>query len=564
MSSENNRFSVSIRKRKQAIGRFVFQKAVAYDHKILLGLRTTKSMSINEYTSMGFTILIFHLDCYDCFACQKVHQKLNKLYQVLEEKGYILLLYYCRSDQQIFRSFREEFDNKIDYVVVDHIEDEFTPGSKCNSSLFEIHETVVINRFSHEELVNNFAKIINDMDIEYEEEEEQVEESEDIEETTEEQELQSPKNSEKINTPVTPSDSMIEEQKRGSDSDGSDQTTPRSPKPKTNFLKRITKKIFLSKEEEFDDEEEEEEMYVQDENNFCSQVDEQEELLLHLKSTREVSMNDILDMGFKIFIYHMDNLKCKECLRFHEVLNENHNKFAQQMVSPMLHYSRKDQHLFKLLNDYSKNKMDIIQVTKDFEPELTTNSEHCGACVFFILDSDNISKLSHEELCLENVEDHCGVNDQKKQEEEKKIGEFKNFSIGKFDEIQYESVELNPKFITHNMTLDDVLKDQKLRTNYLVYLKTELAEENLIFYEHVQIYKSLGWTKRKLFAKEMIKVFFDDSAKYGLNTSTAKKEACLSQMKYGKMNLFDSILMDTKKLIDNDVLSRFLDTQSYE
>jgi thiol-disulfide isomerase/thioredoxin len=559
--------SKSNKKRKKAIGTFIFQKAVSYDSKILLGLRTTKSLSVSEFSSMGFTILIFHLDCHDCLACQKVHQKLNKLNQILEEKGYILLLYYCRSDQQVFASFREEFENKIDYVLVDYIEDEFKPGSECKSSLFEVHETVVVNRFTHNDLMNNFVNIIQNMEIDYEDEEENNQ-WELLESPQESLVLFSPRT-----TPVPENrNSSIEEQRRGSDSDNSDPVlipssplTPKSPKPKENLLRRITKRIFKSTEEDFDEEGEvDPEKSEPIEETFWSRVDENEELLLGLQTTREVTTSELLEMGFKIIIYHMDNLKCKDCLRFHEALNDNNNKFAEQLIIPMLHYSRKDQDLFKLLNDYTKNKLDIIQVTKDFEAPLKQSVDTCEACIFLILDSDNISKLSHHEMTIEKVEERSGVNDRKEKEEEIKENEFKNFSVGKLDEIQYESVDLNPKFISHNLSLDDVLKNEKLRRNYLVYLKTEHAEENLIFYEHVQTYKSFGWTKRKLFAKEMIKVFFDENAKYGLNTSTTKKEICISQMKLGKKDLFDSILIDTKKLIDADVLSRFLDTQSYE
>jgi thiol-disulfide isomerase/thioredoxin len=563
--SKNLLVSNGNKKRKKPIGTFIFQKAVSYDSKILLGLRTSKSLSVSEFSSMGFTILIFHLDCHDCLACQKTHQKLNKLNQILEEKGYILLLYYCRSDQQVFASFREEFENKIDYVLVDYIEDEFKHGSPCKSSLFEIHETVVVNRFTHDDLVKDFAKIIQNMEIDYEDEEEE----------NQWELLESPQESVVLFSPrIVPENrnsSTEEFQRRGSDSDNSDPVlipssplTPKSPKPKENLLRRITKRIFKSTEENDFDETVDPEKSEPIEETFWSRVDENEELLLGLQTTREVTTSELLEMGFKIIIYHMDNLKCKDCLRFHEALNDNNNKFAEQLIIPMLHYSRKDQDLFKLLNDYTKNKLDIIQVTKDFEAPLKQSVDTCEACIFLVLDSDNISKLSHHEMTMEKVEERSGVNDRKEKEEEGKENEFKNFSVGKLDEIQYESVDLNPKFISHNLSLDDVLTNEKLRRNYMVYLKTEHAEENLIFYEHVQTYKSFGWTKRKLFSKEMIKVFFDDNAKYGLNTSATKKEICISQIKFGKKDLFDSILIDTKKLIDADVLSRFLDTQSYE
>jgi len=91
-------------------------------------------------------------------------------------------------------------------------------------------------------------------------------------------------------------------------------------------------------------------------------------------------------------------------------------------------------------------------------------------------------------------------------------------------------------------------------------LKKESAEENLIFYECVQKYKSLGWTDRKIYAKEILEIFFEKNAKFELNTLQIKNKI-IENLEHRDKDLFDSVLKNTLSMLKFDVLKRFLEEQ---
>ena len=264
------------------------------DVKFLIDLQTTKSLTNFEYISMGIKIIVFHLDCYDCPKCQELHQKLNKMNGIFEANGYILLLYYCRSDQEIFNTFRSEFNNTIDYFLVEGLQEEFPEVSECNSHLIEIHENYIANSFNHFQITTEFSKILKDLNIE--------EVSEELDE---------------LKIVISPASSPVENSPQIST-----QNKFRSSFDlKIGKIKKFTDQLMSPrgrKSPRSPDSIESFEQINEEDYQFSKEFQKNPKIILE-----NSYIKDSLQIGFKVILFHMDNLKCQNCLEFHEILNLN-------------------------------------------------------------------------------------------------------------------------------------------------------------------------------------------------------------------------------------------------
>eukprot|EP01080_Neovahlkampfia_damariscottae_P005309 gene5309-8927_t len=535
-------------------------KTSSIDVRYLIDLKTTKDLSNSDYIDMGIKLLVFHLDNYDCKTCQLLHQKLNKMNSNFEAQGYILLLYYERKDQDVFDIFRSEFNNQIDYFFVDKTTNLFLEGCKCKSTFFEIHENYLVNIYTHEELENSFSKILEELQVE--------EFVEDIK--------QNNSISSSVSSPVEMSfninlSPLLNVERKSDSSD---------LKKVPSFFKRISNNILSPRGQKSPE--------TPDSLPDISEIEEDYQFVKEFENNPDIILQnnhvkDTLEMGLRLVVFHMDNLKCPNCLEFHNSLNHNMDFLLGEMITPLLNYSRSDQNTFQLLNDFTKNNIEILNLSDISEEGLKT-FERCEASIIIVLDHSNFVHLKHENISMNSIAKSCSFdfeNSKKLEILQKKVDEndnrksskrmisfkslFKKNSSQKLISVLEEPTndETTPKFIMQNKTLDDVLKDDKLRTNYFNYLKKECAEENLIFYEHVQKYKSLGWTDRKTHAREMIKLFFDSEGKFELNTTEKLKKIVSEQVIFGKKDLFDEILKNTLRMLNFDVLKRFLGTQGF-
>eukprot|EP01080_Neovahlkampfia_damariscottae_P005310 gene5310-8928_t len=536
----------------------------------LLNSSTTKPLSNKDYLHMGLKILVFHLDCYDCSCCQNVHQKLNKLNEEFASQGYILLLYYDRKDQDLFRVFRKEFENVMDYFVLNDFDQEFKIGSKCNSKIIQINENAMSHTYTHDDLENSFPAILQYFNIEEEVIEEDLEDRLSIDSVSSSE------------TGEVYLSSLLDDKKKVRKS----VSLPFQNK-KPSFLKRLSNRVLSPRSstnslltpigskspkspDSFDSK-------FEEDYKFEKEITKEKEILVE-----HIGIKESLEMGLKVVLFHMDNLKCSHCLQFHKELNQNVDLLLGEMITPALNYCRSDQNMFQMLNDFEKNKIEIIELSNISEQPLSDFGK-CKASVLVLLDGSNCIQLSHDEISMYSIAKTCGfeirdskklkLNQQKIQHEfepttPKKIGGFKKIFKRESSRSPQSSEdhpldELTPRYITHNMTLEDVVRDEKMKNNFMNFLKKENAEENLLFYLDVQKYKSLGWTERREFSKTIVKNFLEPFGKLELNISATLKNQVIERLIYGQKDVFDEVLNNSISMMRFDVLKRFLETQSY-
>ena len=341
---------------------------------------TTNALSVEDYTNMGIKVLVFHIDNLDCQHCQQLHQKLEQLKEDFQKNCYHVILYYSREDQDVFRTYRKEFNNKIDVASFLGKEFDSMKCSDCNSSIYEVFGTY-LNNYSHEEITTGFNNFLQRLDINFEDEMDTFSTCS-IDSNNSRNSLES---SEK---PV---------KKKSSHSEFIKQTILNNCKRfSKNFLRYETKSPCISDSSEFyeidtDREEDDDEPIVEND---------------HPKYLENQHIKDTLEMGFKVLIFQMDDLKCDHCLQIHQSINDQLNDLSEAMITSMLTYSKIDQNMFNLLNKFTRNKVEIHET----ENMLESNSSYdCHGSVTIMYDFDNIIQLDHDEMSIETISRSCGI-----------------------------------------------------------------------------------------------------------------------------------------------------------
>jgi hypothetical protein len=139
-----------------------------------------------------------------------------------------------------------------------------------------------------------------------------------------------------------------------------------------------------------------------------------------------------------------------------------------------------------------------------------------------------------------------------------------------FKRKKNEDSNLNPLARCNSDNIIKTLKDEEKRKLFLEYAKTEYSDENIRFWEDVQIFKSLEDLEAKLDKMEEINekyltvgsTFEINSTSDLLNDVKTKVFECLKENS-ANQELFDELLKDIIGGILNDTFSRFRFHESY-
>eukprot|EP01080_Neovahlkampfia_damariscottae_P012107 gene12107-5599_t len=121
------------------------------------------------------------------------------------------------------------------------------------------------------------------------------------------------------------------------------------------------------------------------------------------------------------------------------------------------------------------------------------------------------------------------------------------------------------KQLKENFTYEDIYSSEKYFSNFKIFLSTEFALENALFFEHVEEYKSKSKKERKDFVEEIKKKFFGQDSNYEINISNKEKKHVISKIQKGdlKDNLFHSITKELKYGLMFDSYTRYIKTEAF-
>lgn len=128
-----------------------------------------------------------------------------------------------------------------------------------------------------------------------------------------------------------------------------------------------------------------------------------------------------------------------------------------------------------------------------------------------------------------------------------------------------------PEISTSEDDLISVLKDPKKRKFFKLFAKKEYSEENIAFWEEVQLFmKEESASKRIAHAHRIIQTYFDEMSPHTINTSkwlknSVKVELELQQkFNICRKNLFHCVVSDLELNVLSDTFKRFLESQLYK
>lgn len=137
------------------------------------------------------------------------------------------------------------------------------------------------------------------------------------------------------------------------------------------------------------------------------------------------------------------------------------------------------------------------------------------------------------------------------------------------DPEQLQQIVREGKF--NHYRLDDIFHKEYLYIVFKSFLKEEFAEEILLFYEHVQIFKKeKNVDERYKIAKEIFAKYIEKSSERELNLNSELKDSMYTifektiSEENTPVDIFDQVFTDVKLSMLLGIWSRFKGTESYD